>query len=208
MDSPSRQRWSLLFLAVTVEGALALLAWAFGWFLNQPPLSDWRWSVRDGLVGVAASLPLLGLLLLLLRWPIGPLRHIERLSHEVLGPIFAVCSLGELLLIAGLAGVGEEMFFRGFLQGVLARSLGIWPGLVFASVVFGVLHWLTPTYAVLATLMGAYLGAIWLWTDNLLVPVIAHGLYDLIALVTLTRRRAPTAQEETEQLENMPPEAL
>jgi membrane protease YdiL (CAAX protease family) len=56
-----------------------------------------------------------------------------------------------------------------------------------ASLVFGLLHALTATYAVLATFMGVYLGAVWLGTGNLLVVVLAHALYDFAALVYLTR---------------------
>jgi membrane protease YdiL (CAAX protease family) len=54
---------------------------------------------------------------------------------------------------------------------------------------FGALHALTPTYAILATLAGAYLGSVWLITGNLLVVIIAHGFYDFIALVYLLRVR-------------------
>jgi membrane protease YdiL (CAAX protease family) len=52
-------------------------------------------------------------------------------------------------------------------------------------VLFGLLHPITPTYAVLAALMGAYLGGVWLASGNLLVPIVAHALYDFIALAYL-----------------------
>jgi hypothetical protein len=47
------------------------------------------------------------------------------------------------------------------------------------------LHAVTVTYAVLATAVGAYLGWLALTTGNLLVPMIAHGLYDFVASVYL-----------------------
>jgi membrane protease YdiL (CAAX protease family) len=50
------------------------------------------------------------------------------------------------------------------------------------------MHPMTPAYAVLASLAGAYLGWAYLATENLLVPVLAHALYDFTALVYLLRK--------------------
>jgi membrane protease YdiL (CAAX protease family) len=89
------------------------------------------------------------------------------------------------------AGVGEEMLFRGVLQGVLARWLGTWEGLAVASLLFGLLHPISTTYVVVAGLLGAYLGAVWILSGNLLVVVIAHAVYDYLALRALFRDREP-----------------
>ena len=56
-----------------------------------------------------------------------------------------------------------------------------------APVKIGIMHPITPTYAVLATGVGVYLGVIFLLNENLLVVMLAHGLYDFIALLYLTR---------------------
>jgi hypothetical protein len=45
------------------------------------------------------------------------------------------------------------------------------------------------TYAVIAALIGAYLGAIMLLTQNVLTPIVAHGLYDFVALLYLVYGR-------------------
>jgi membrane protease YdiL (CAAX protease family) len=45
---------------------------------------------------------------------------------------------------------------------------------------------------VLAALIGAYLGFVFLLSGNLLVPIIAHAVYDVVALFVLARR-APAA---------------
>ena len=91
------------------------------------------------------------------------------------------------MVLSLAAGVGEEMLFRGVVQAVLDRWWGPWAALPVASLFFGLLHALTPTYAVLATLAGLYLGGVWLLTGNLLVVIVAHAFYDLIALVYLLR---------------------
>jgi membrane protease YdiL (CAAX protease family) len=44
-------------------------------------------------------------------------------------------------------------------------------------------------YLVLAGLIGLYLGGIWLATGNLLVPIIAHAMYDFVALVYFVKTR-------------------
>jgi membrane protease YdiL (CAAX protease family) len=85
------------------------------------------------------------------------------------------------------------MLFRGVLQGALQHALGLAAGLLLASALFGLLHFITLTYAVFATVLGAYLGWLWMVTDNLLVPTVAHAAYDFAALLYLLRweRRAP-----------------
>ena len=99
----------------------------------------------------------------------------------------------DMVLIAALAGLGEEVFFRGVMQTALAGSVGVWAAVALASVVFGLAHFLTLTYAVYATVIGVYLGALLIVSGNLLVPILAHAVYDLLALVYLVYVRLPAA---------------
>ena len=101
-------------------------------------------------------------------------------------PMFAGVPATGLLVIASMAGIGEECLFRGVLQPELAGWLGVPMAVVVTSTLFGLAHSITPTYAVVAGLIGAYLGALAALTGNLLVPVIAHALYDFAALKFLT----------------------
>src|SRR5262249_21846992 len=121
-DGPS-QRQTVIALAVVVEGGMILLAWLLGWLFNQPPLKRVAWDGGDAVVGVLAPLPPLLLVLLVLRWPVGPLRRIKRFSEEVVRPLLAPCTLVDLLGISVLAGLGEEMLFRGVFQGAFERWL-------------------------------------------------------------------------------------
>jgi len=52
---------------------------------------------------------------------------------------------------------------------------------------FGAAHWLTLSYALLAGVIGVYLGVVFLLTENLLIPITAHALYDVVALSVLAR---------------------
>jgi membrane protease YdiL (CAAX protease family) len=185
MSPESLGHWRLIGLAALFEGGLALVAWGAAWLLDIDLWSGLRWDTRDAALGVAAAGPMLVLFWVCLRLRWSALERIRRLCAEIIRPLFAPCTKAELALLSLLAGFGEETLFRGVLQAALAEWLGTWAGLTLASVVFGLLHALTATYAVLATLMGVYLGAVWLATDNLLVVIVAHGLYDFVALIYL-----------------------
>jgi membrane protease YdiL (CAAX protease family) len=189
MADESNNRLTVVLLAVGVEGGLVGVAWLLGWWLEQPPLRTFDWSARAALLGVAATLPLVLLFFALVRWPVGPLAGIKRFTEEVICPVLSPCTVVDLVGIAALAGLGEEMVFRGVLQPALGHQIGKWGALASASVLFGLAHAVSVTYAVLATLMGAYLGALWMYSGNLLVPVVVHGLYDLVALLYLLRGR-------------------
>lgn len=92
-----------------------------------------------------------------------------------------------LVVVALLAGLSEEALFRGVLQTALVAHLPLLAAVAVTAVLFGVAHWITPTYALLAGIVGAYLGALFVLSGNLLVPVVAHALYDVVALALLVR---------------------
>jgi membrane protease YdiL (CAAX protease family) len=178
----------IVWLAVAFEGGLALLALGLGWLPGvQAPLPKIHWIARDAAWGVAACLPLLVVFFICVRWPVGPLVRIKQLSEEFIREWFASCSVLQLGLISLLAGIGEEMLFRGVIQDTLSAWINPLAGIVLASLLFGLMHPITPFYVVLAALMGAFLGWIFIVTDNLLPAIITHGLYDFLALIYLTR---------------------
>ena len=184
-------------MAVVFEGGLGLLAMALGWWLGPRPLESIGWTFSAAACGAAASLPMMVVFGACLRVPIRPFLEIVRVVDELLVPMFRHCRVWQLALIAALAGLGEEMLFRGVIQeataGWIGGPLGIWVGLAVAGVLFGLLHPFTPAYALLAGLMGLYLGWLWLATGNLLVPISAHAVYDFLALVYLVNIRGRKA---------------
>jgi membrane protease YdiL (CAAX protease family) len=191
---------NITLVALLFEGGLALLALVLGWAAGQPPLenTDLSWSAAPRLAagaawGCAATLPMIVGLLVADRFPIGALRRVRRVVVDYVAPLFSRCNLVQLALISITAGVGEEMLFRGVLQQAVSDRIGgpwgIWVGLAVASAVFGVCHWLTSTYALLAAVTGAYLGLLYIALDgHLAAPIVAHALYDFVALAYLTRR--------------------
>ena len=70
-------------------------------------------------------------------------------------------------------------------------AAGCIAGLIASNVIFGLLHFLTPTYAILAGLMGLYFGLLLDATHppNLATAMIAHGVYDYLAFLLFSLRR-------------------
>jgi membrane protease YdiL (CAAX protease family) len=184
-ENDPRARTVIMTLAIAVEGGLAVLALFLGWLLRQPPLETLVFDPMALLIGLAATAPLVLMFFALLRWPFGPVAAIRRFSLDVLCPVLAPCTVPDLAAIALLAGVGEEMLFRGTLQAALERASSPWTGIAAASLLFGVLHAITPTYALIATLIGAYLGLLLRFTGNILTPIVVHALYDFVVLYYL-----------------------
>ncbi len=189
MDSPARETdVSLVGAAFVVEGALVVVALLVGWLFGRPPLGKIAWTLAGVTTGLLATIPMVVGLVLLDRFPFGPLKKLDAVMRKSILPLFRAASLLDLLLISLLAGLGEELLFRGVLQDALARAFGSPPwALVVASIVFGLAHSITATYVVLAALMGAYFGVLYLSTGNLLVPIVTHAAYDFVALVYLLR---------------------
>jgi membrane protease YdiL (CAAX protease family) len=83
----------------------------------------------------------------------GTLGAMARVMQGVSGPMLAL----SIVVLGAMAGTGEELFFRGFMQTRLRQRLGPWPAIAITSLVFGITH-ADPVHGVLALLLGVYLG--------------------------------------------------
>jgi hypothetical protein len=100
-------------------------------------------------------------------------------------------ALGLAVLSIVLVAPAEELLFRGAIQGRLRRAFGPVGAVAGASLLFGSVHLVNFTGAVvgavvgagIVTVGGAVFGAIHERTDNLLVPIVAHGAYNSVLLV-------------------------
>ena len=98
--------------------------------------------------------------------------------------LFAPLSVAEIVAISALAGVGEEILFRGAVQ----ASFG-WP---IATVAFGACHlglsrrgWVLAARAAMA---GGVLAGLAIATGGLVAPIVAHAGYDFAALLWIRRQ--------------------
>jgi len=187
-------RINFLTLIMLFEGALLPLSLLLSWLLDIPlTLSPGGLSI---LMGVLGTLPIWGLLVGARSLRLSPVEEFFSWVDRNIVSLFRGATGWQIAVIALLAGLGEEMLFRGIIQQGLQGWLGPWPGLLLASFVFGAAHWVSRTYMIFACLMGLYLGLLYWRTDNLLVPIIVHALYDFIAL-RLLLRQAPVASQDS-----------
>ncbi|MCA1992511.1 MAG: CPBP family intramembrane metalloprotease [Coleofasciculus sp. S288] len=89
--------------------------------------------------------------------------------------------LPDLIWLGLLPGMSEELLFRG----VMLPAVGMdFTGLVATSLLFGILHLSGPQqwpYVVWATAVGLLLGYSAIATGNLLVPIVAHVVTNLLS---------------------------
>lgn len=110
-------------------------------------------------------------------------RAIDADAHA---PAYFLAMVAVSILVVGPA---EELLFRGAIQGLLKRAWGMWPALVAASLVFGLIHYNVGAgsvsarlaYVGIATLLGLLLGYLYEYSENLVVPALAHGGYNAVA---------------------------
>ena len=185
---PVAARRQIMKLAIAIEGSLILLAVAFAWLLDADLVTGIRLQPLSLGIGLAASLPMFAVLPLIARSEFRMLARIREVMDEHLLPWLSPCRLVDLAVLASLAGIAEELLFRAFLQAAIGDWLGpVW-GLAIASVIFGLVHWITPGYVLLACMAGFYLGGVWLATDgDTLAVMLAHGSYDFGALLILLK---------------------
>lgn len=166
-------------------GAVGLLASG----ASRVPL---RWGFERPVTGVVTGVAVaLALAAANYRWlhaPTGVFTRVRTTVDEVLVPTFAHLSSPQIVIVSMAAGLGEELFFRGWLQPVA--------GWVPASLAFGLAHVAGPrmlAFGLWATGMGLVLGGLVFATGGLLASMTAHACYDMLAFHYLgeaARRRA------------------
>lgn len=179
---PNFVRMGLLFY-----GAMAIIAvlWRVGAHRESIFFSSdvfahaelfWGRDVGIGL-GVGAGIVVLsGLVTRFSEWG----EALARSMAEALGPL----STPDAVLLACASGLAEEMFFRGALQPRV--------GLVLASLIFGVVHFVPRReflpWTGFALAAGFGFGVLYDATGNLLAPVIAHTVVNGVNLPLLIRQ--------------------
>ncbi|MGM0769140.1 MAG: CPBP family intramembrane glutamic endopeptidase [Pseudomonadota bacterium] len=172
---------ALLFQGgIGVLGLFVILVLGIPVLLQGPGL--WA-SILLGMFGAAVTY---ATLLLLTRVPGLFPENLER-QMQGLYDFAASYSPAVLILLSLLAGIGEELLFRGALQGwLMARTDGVTAVMV-ASVVFGLVHFVSFTYFLVATGLGLVLGTAYMVSESLVMVMIWHAVYDMIALFCLLR---------------------
>lgn len=189
-------RRSLFLVTIVVEGGLYL----FGLLLmggSEAVWSHFNFSWSATAYAFLLCLPMLAVLYFTVRSKWTTLSRFRNEIDQNIVPIFANYRPVDFALIALLAGVGEEIFFRGWLQSALSAKFGVVLGILTASLIFGLAHYLSFTYAIYAGLTGVYLGMIYYVTGSLYIVMTIHAVYDFIALIYLIRRKKSKVEFQT-----------
>jgi membrane protease YdiL (CAAX protease family) len=173
----------------------------FGYFADPRPLQflglrrPWQpvyWIA--GIVLVAVSTPMVeGLGILngwlklggeLQEWMVRKEAEAQRLTRFLLSGNQPADLVANLVFVAVLAGVGEELFFRGVLQRIFIQlTRSPWVGILLSAALFSAFH--QQFFGFLPRLaLGALLGAIYWYSGSLWTAILVHFLYDAL-LVTL-----------------------
>jgi len=183
-------REQLVYYGVGLEVGLMLIAGGICWLWPIPfeldPLCVSTsltnlGAVLAGLVA-AAGMFCVGFTLWVSR--IAVFRRMRAFLMEQLAPAMNQCQAWEIALVALSAGVGEEVLFRGVLQPRI--------GWIAATILFALLHAISPTYVLVTLILGAVLAWVQIWSGNLWAPIVAHAVYDywmFLILIRAYRRR-------------------
>ncbi len=180
-------------MVLLVEGGLLLLAWPLGGFLGVGLFDRLSFTPRFLLWGALFTLPSLVLVPWSMRTSWAPFARLRQEMQERFRVLFGDLSYFQIFTISILAGIGEEVFFRGVVQRGLAGFVGPWVALALASLLFGLAHPVSPLYVALAALVGLVMGGLMMAFDDLTVPIVTHALHDVVALLALKRAGRPAS---------------
>ncbi len=104
-----------------------------------------------------------------------------------------------VVFIAGLAAVGEELLFRGMAQRLLIKMFkSHWAGIIVAAILFSAMHMqfygFLPRFA-----LGILLGIIYWYSGSLWTAIFAHFIYDGLLIVLVYFK--PTMMNDDQAVE-------
>lgn len=190
-ESPEPNRLTLsqfLMGAALFEGGLLLVSFLLGWLVEIHPTAELTWSLRDFGFGLLATIPMLLMMGACWLSRNEGLTQIREFLRDVLGPFLDRCRLIDILFLALLAGICEEVLFRGLVFQFI-RPFNLTLAVIITSLLFAAAHAITSLYAFLAGFLGLYLTALMCVNSspNLLIPMTAHAAYDFVGFLLVLR---------------------
>ncbi len=168
-----------VLVAIGATAILLLLVATLWRRFGNVALLDWRFDAPSLLLGFGVGAGIIAASTLVYYLWADYRSSADLYLHLVLKPLV----LPDMLWLGLLPGMSEELLFRGVMLPALGANL---TAVVLSSLCFGVLHFSSPklwAYAVWATLVGVILGLAALWTNNLIVPIVAHITANLVSSV-------------------------
>ena len=87
-----------------------------------------------------------------------------------------------ILLIAVIPALGEELFFRGTIQKILTEWRSAIRAIWLSAIVFSTIHFQFYGF-IPRLLLGAYFGYLLFWSGNLWLPILAHFINNAMAVI-------------------------
>ena len=111
----------------------------------------------------------------------------EKQAEQIIQAFLNVDSLSglafNLVLIALIPAIGEELFFRGIVQKLLMEwTKHAWLAIVISGIIFSALHFQFYGF-IPRMMMGILLGYLFYWTGSLWIPILAHFTNNAAAVI-------------------------
>lgn len=181
-------RWLLLYVVIESVTTLALLWLVLRAHRDKLGMLGFLWQRwrRDAVIGLALVPFLFGLniVITVIFQKYFPEHYLD---HNPLTDLIKTpWDLAMFILVAWFAGGIKEELQRAFiLKRFQAYLGGAWLGLIVWSVSFGFGHYVQGAQGVLAAgLYGLVFGITYLVRGSLIAPIVAHGVYDTVALLS------------------------
>jgi len=86
------------------------------------------------------------------------------------------------LLLFFITGPGEEIFWRGFLQGHLTATQGKFYGYLITTLIYAGVHVFSWNLVLIlaALVAGSFWGLLYLWKGDLLIQIISHSFWSAV----------------------------
>jgi membrane protease YdiL (CAAX protease family) len=183
----------LLLIVICIGlGFLGGQSWAaLGWQARQP-LAQSVWGILWGLV-------LAAIYILTTRWVMAKSgdRYYAPTVVRVIVPRSPMQLLAVALAMVTVVAL-EELLFRSLLLGSLTPLAPSWFLLAAGGVIFGLMHSPQGWWGMVAIAVGGVaLGLMFLWTQSLLMPIVAHYVVNMAQIVYAYGRGLPEAQEQS-----------
>lgn len=163
--------------AMGATAIILLIVAKMSLYFGNFSLFSWNLNQRELLLGVGLGFVITALSSLTYRLWTGYRKSADYYLEVVLKPL----ALPDLIWLGLLPGLSEELLFRGVMLPALGSD---YTAVIVSSLCFGILHFSGSQqwpYVIWATIVGMIFAYSALLTGNLLVPIVAHIITNLIS---------------------------
>lgn len=193
-QSQPNEFWAFCLILAN-SAILLVVGFALSLLFKVTPHEHLNLSLQNVAYGLLAVIPLAGFLFWFMRTDIKSFSTFRTSQIEFFANLGFRFTLVRILMISLAAGIFEEYLFRGVLQVALYPLIPVSLAILLPNIIFGLLHMRTIIYALLAGVVGTYLGLVFVVTGSLAAAMVCHTVYDIMAL-EVTRRAIAARQSK------------